>query len=158
MRLAEAEIDIMFITKGENVEYINESADSMFDERNRFDGRVVKLIYTGQSSSSELSVFVAFDDAESWTLFTMQAGSGTAVEFRLNYVLNAVHKHLALNSSLSMLPYTEGYDTQYEYTYKLFKEDEYGYLMVNASHTKAYQINVKEKLIKSPETWKPGEW
>ena len=154
MRLEEAEIDIMFITKGERVEYIYEKADRFFDDKGRFEGRVVKLIYTGQSSFSELSVFVAFDDAESWTLFTMKSG----LELRLNYVLNAVHKHLALNLSPPKLSHMEGYDTQYEYTYKLFKEVEYGYLMVNSMGTKAYQINKSKSQIKSPETWNPGEW
>ena len=152
MRLAEAEIDIMFITKGESVEYINESANSMFDERNKFDGRVVKIIYTGQSSYSELSVFVAFDEAESFTLFTMGAG----FDMRLNYVDSAVYQYLG-KVSPPLLSRAEGYNTQYEYTYSLFKED-YGYLMVNASSTKTYQINESKMLIKSSEPWEPSTW
>ena len=52
----------------------------------------------------------------------------------------------------------ETYDSKFEYTYRLFKEEEYGYLMVNAGGTIAYQINVDKKLIKSPEVWNPGEW
>jgi len=154
MRLKEAEIDIMFITQGSDVEYIHERADIFFGDEGRFDGRIVKLIYTGQTTSRELSVFVAFDDEESWTLFTMKIG----LELRLNYVLNSVHKHLAMDSSPPMLSPMEGYDTQYEYTYKLFKEVEYGYLMVNSMGTKAYQINKSKNQIKSTKTWSPGEW
>ena len=153
MRLSEAEIDIMFITKGKSVEYINKNAESMFGERNKFDGRVVKIIYTGQSSFSELSVFVAFDESESFTLFTMRAG----FDMRLNYVDSAVYQYLG-QVSPPMISRTEGYNTQYEYTYTLFKEDEYGYLMVNSSGTKAYKININQKLIKSLETWNSGEW
>ena len=100
-----------------------------------------------------MSVFVAFDDAESWTLFTAQAGLGAAVEFRLNYVLNAVHKHLVLNSSPPMLSPIEGYDTQYEYSYNLSKQANYGYMMVNSRGSKAYKININQKLIKYTGEW-----
>jgi hypothetical protein len=136
MRLADAEVDILFVTKGTNVLYINENF--------KFDGRIVKIIYTGQSSHSELSVFVAFDDEESWALFTMKIG----LELRLNYVLNSVHKHLAMDLSPPMLSPMEGYDTQYEYTYSIFTDND-GYIMENASGTKAYKVNISERLIES---------
>ena len=148
MRLEKAEIDIMFITKGESVEYINESADRMFDDKGDYDGRVVKIIYTSQTSSSELSVFVAFDESESFTLFTMREG----FDMRLNYVDSAVYQYLG-QVSPPILSRTERYNTQYEYTYSLSKQAKYGYIMVNSTGTKAYKININQKLIKYTGEW-----
>jgi len=148
MRLKDAEVDIMFISNGNNVEYINNRSDRLFDG-DKLDGRIVKITYISQVDHSETDVFVAFDDQDSYTMFTMQIG----IEQRLNYVINAVYQEIVID----YLSTTSGYDTKYEYTYKLFKED-YGYLMVNARHTKAYQINENKMLIKSSERWEPGTW
>ena len=135
MRLADAEVDILFVTKGTNVLYINENV--------KFDGRIVKIIYTGQSSHSELSVFVAFDEAESFSLFTMRAG----FDIRLNYVDRAVYQYLGTMRP-SVVSSSEGHNTQYEYTYSIFSENN-GYIMENASGTKAYKVNISERLIES---------
>ena len=133
MRLADAEVDILFVTKGTNVLYINENV--------KFDGRIVKIIYTGQSSHSELSVFVAFDESESFTLFTMRTG----FDMRLNYVDQAVYQYLG-RMSPSVLSPAEGYNTQYEYTYSIFTDND-GYIMENSSGTKTYRININQNRI-----------
>ena len=133
MRLADAEVDILFVTKGTNVLYINENF--------KFDGRIVKIIYTGQSSHSELSVFVAFDESESFTLFTMRTG----FDMRLNYVDQAVYQYLG-RMSPSVLSPAEGYNTQYEYTYSIFTDND-GYIMENSSGTKTYRININQNRI-----------
>jgi len=148
MRLKDAEVDIMFISKGNNVEYINKQSDHLFDG-NRLDGRIAKITYTGQIDHSEVDVFVAFDDQDSYMMFTMQSG----IVERFNYVINAVHQEIVMD----YLSPSSAYDTNYEYTFKLFKED-YGYLMVNASTTKSYQVNERKMLIKSSESWEPGTW
>jgi len=148
MRLKDAEVDIMFISKGNNVEYINKRSDRLFDG-DRLDGRVAKITYTSQMDHSDVDVFVAFDDQDSYMMFTMQTG----IEQRFNYVINAVYQEIGID----YLSPTSGYDTKYEYTFKLFKED-YGYLMVNARGTKAYQVNENKMLVKSSESWEPGVW
>ncbi|MBL7005290.1 MAG: hypothetical protein ISR69_14825 [Gammaproteobacteria bacterium] len=148
MRLKDAEVDIMFISKGNNIEYINKQSNHLFDGH-KLDGRVAKITYTSQIDHSDVDVFVAFDDQDSYTMFTMQVG----IEQRLNYVINAVYQEIVMD----YLSPASGYDTKYEYTYKLFKED-YGFLMVNASATKAYQVNESKMLVKSSKTWEPGTW
>ena len=154
MRLAEAEVDFLFLAEGANVKYVSMYVDSLFDVNQKFDGRVVKFSYTGQDSNHELTVFIAFDESEAWSLFTMRTG----LTERLEYVDKAVFKVLLERTSPARINLGETYDSNFEYTYKLFKEEEYGYLMVNAGGTIAYQINVDKKLIKSPEVWNPGEW
>jgi hypothetical protein len=149
MRLNEAEIDIMFISSMDNILYIHENVEQFFDTNGKFDGRLVRIVFKGQSSGNELSVFVAFDESESWQLFTMQVG----IEMRLNYVINSVHKYLTIDYSPQILSGYEGYNTQYEYTYKLFNQEPYGYFMANSGGTKSYKINKNLKLIKSQETW-----
>jgi hypothetical protein len=148
MRLKDAEVDIMFISKGNNIEYINKQSNHLFDG-DKLDGRVAKITYTSQIDHSEVDVFVAFDDGDSYMMFTMRSG----IEQRFNYVINAVYQEIVMD----YLSPASGYDTNYEYTYKLFKED-YGYLMVNASATKAYQVNKNKMLVKSSKTWEPGTW
>ena len=135
MRLSDAEVNILFVTEGQNVLY---TADTI-----KFDGRIVKIIYTGQSSYSEVSVFVGFDESESFTLFTMRTG----FDMRLNYVDQAVYQYLG-RMSPSVLSPAEGYNTQYEYTYSIFTDND-GYIMENASGTKAYKVNISEHLIES---------
>jgi hypothetical protein len=148
MRLKDAEVDIMFISEGDNVEYINKHSDHLFDS-DKLDGRIAIITYISQIDHSKVDVFVAFDDQDSYMMFKMRSG----IEQRFNYIINAVYQEIAFD----YLSLTSGYDTKYEYTYKLFKED-YGYLMVNARGTKAYQVNKNKMLVKSSETWEPGTW
>ena len=148
MRLKDAEVDIMFISEGDNVEYINKQSDHLFDG-DKLDGRIAIITYISQIDHSKVDVFVVFDDQDSYMMFKMKSG----IEQRFNYVINAVYQEIAFD----YLSLTSGYDTKYEYTYKLFKED-YGYLMVNTRGTKAYQVNKNKMLVKSSETWEPGTW
>ena len=155
MRLFEAKVDIMFISSMDNILYVHENIEKFFDEEGEFDGRLIKIVYIGQSSGNELSVFVAFDEGESWQLFMGSPGLPLqgGVEIRFNYVINAVHKHLSIDTSPQILSSYEGYNTQYEYTYKLFQQEPYGYFMANAMGTKSYKVNKNLKLIKSQEKW-----
>lgn len=153
MRLFEAEVDVMFISSLGNILYFHENIEKFFDVEGEFDGRLVKIIYIGQSSGNELSVFVGFDDAESFQLFMGSPGGqlSGAADLRINYVINAVHKSLIVDTSPQILSEYEGYNTMYESTYKLFQQDPYGYFM--ASGIKSYKINKNLKLIKSQEKW-----
>jgi hypothetical protein len=155
MRLFEAEVDIMFISSMDNILYVHENIEKFFDEEGEFDGRLVKIVYIGQSSGNELSVFVAFDDAESFHLFMGSPGGqiSGAADLRINYVINAVHKHLIVDTSPQILSGYEGYNTKYESTYKLFQQEPYGYFMANAMGTKSYKVNKNLKLITSQEKW-----
>lgn len=155
MRLLEAEVDVMFISSMDNILYFHENIEKLFDKDGEFEGRIVKITYIGQSSENELSVFVGFDDAESFQLFMASPGGGMneLAELRLNIVINAVHKHLINDTSPKILSEYEGYDTKYEYTYKLSKQENYGYFMVNGMSTKSYKVNQELGQIRFQENW-----
>ena len=154
MRLEEAEVDFLFLCEGANVKFVSMYVESLFDADQRFNGRVVKFSYTGENSNHELTAFIAFDESEAWSLFTARMG----LTERLDYVDKAVFEVLRSRDSPARINLNEIYNSNFEYTYRLFKEENYGYLMVNAGGTIAYQLNLDKNLIKSPDVWKPGEW
>ena len=141
MRLEEAEVDIISIVRNNNVIYINDEADHLFipdkDGDEKLDGRVVNLVFSGQSDSEVVEIFVAFDDSDSYTMFTLQAGM---IE-RLNYVAQAIFKYFSeANFILKVFSPIESYSTQYIYTFKLYRKNN-KYFMVNNAQTQAYLID-----------------
>ena len=140
MRLQEAEVDILFIVNNNNVVYANEEADHLFetdkDGDERLDGRVVNFVFSGQSTGSVIEVFVAFNDSDSYTMFTLRTGT---VE-RLNFVAQAIFKHFAKNDMQDVFSSIEQYATQYIYTFKLYRKNK-RFFMVNNSQTQAYLID-----------------
>ncbi|MEZ9576236.1 MULTISPECIES: hypothetical protein [unclassified Vibrio] len=140
MRLDEAEVDILFIVNDGAVIYINDEAGHLFeidkDGDEKLEGRVVNFVFSGQSTGTVIEVFVAFDDSDSYTMFTLQTGT---VE-RLNYVAQAIFKYFAENGIQDVFSPIEQYATQYVYTFKLYRKSE-KYFMVNNSQTQAYLID-----------------
>lgn len=139
MYLREAEVDVIAIVKNNHVMYINEHHDRLFrnSKRGKFDGRVVKFNFMGIEDNSNIVVFVAFDDQDSYTMFTLNMGR----DERFNYVSQALilyFNEIGIASSI-FAPNTQ-YATQQEYAYKLFKED-YGYYMINNGGNKIYKID-----------------
>ena len=140
IRLQEAEVDILFVVNNNTVIYINEETDHLFetdeDGDEKLDGRVVNFVFSGQSTGTVIEVFVAFDDSDSYTMFTLQAGT---VE-RLNYVAQAIFKYFAENGVQDVFSPVEQYATQYVYTFKLYRKNE-RFFMANNSQTQAYLID-----------------
>lgn len=140
IRLEEAEVDILFIVRGNTVIYINDEADHLFttdkDGNKKLDGRVVNFVFTGQSDGIVIEVFVAFDDSDSYTMFTLQAGTME----RLNYVAQAIFEYFAEIGIQNVFSAIEQYATQYIYTFKLYQKNA-KYFMINNSRTEAYQID-----------------
>jgi hypothetical protein len=140
MRLQEAEAEILFIVDNNTVIYANEEANRLFttdnDGNEKLNGRVVNFVFSGRSSKSVIEVFIAFDHSDSYIMFTLQAGM---IE-RLNYVAQALFKYFAENSIRGIFSPTETYDTQYIYTFKLYKKNE-KFFMINNSQTQAYLID-----------------
>ena len=139
MRLQEAGVDILFIVNDNNVIYVNEEADHLFetdkDGDEKLDGRVVNFVFSGQSTGSVIEIFVAFDDSESYTMFTLEAGT----EERLNFAAQAIFKYFAENGIEVFSP-IELYAGQYVYTFHLYRKNE-KFFMVNNSQTQAYLID-----------------
>lgn len=137
MRLVEAEVDIMFIVKNGVVMYINNDADNLYeldkDGDIKLDGRIVNFIF--KSSNEVVEIFVAFDDQDSYSMFTMNMGR----DERLNYVAQAIFQFMGQNNITNVFSPTAQYSSQYHYTFKLYKKNE-RYFMVNNSQSHAYLI------------------
>jgi hypothetical protein len=140
MRLEEAGVDILFIVRDNAVIYINGEADHLFvtdeDGYEKLDGRAVNFVFSGQSDGTVIEVFVAFDDSESYTMFTLKAG----MMERLNYVAQAIFKCFQETGIKDVFSPFEKYATQYIYAFHLYKKDE-KYFMVNNHQTQAYLID-----------------
>lgn len=137
MRLKDVEVDILFIVNNDNVVYVNDKVDHLFtmdkhgDEK--LDGRVVNFLFSGQSSNDNIEIFVAFDDADSYVMFKLQAEVSEVTE-RLNCVTQAIFKLRGV-----LLPF-EIYSTKYIWAFHLYQKNE-KYFMINNSQTQAYLID-----------------
>ncbi len=134
----EKNVEIMFIVKDEQVLYFNKYADVLFQKDKdgdlKLDGRVVKIVYKGLFSKIE--VFVAFDDTESYTMFT----AGLGRDERLHYVASEIITFLSKNRydkrlNIKIRPFFKCYSA-----YKLYKRND-RYYMVNNGRNDAYIIS-----------------
>jgi tetratricopeptide (TPR) repeat protein len=137
MRLVEAEVDIMFIVKNKKSMYINNHADQLYtldkDGDMKLDGRIVN--FTFKDSDEVIEIFVAFDDQDSYSMFTMNMGR----DERLNYVAQSIFQFMGQNNITNVFSSTARYSSQYHYTFKLYKKNE-KHFMVNNSQSQAYLI------------------
>ena len=133
-------MDILAIVRNNKVVYLNSEADYLFDRDKggdeKLDGRVVNFVFSGQSEGEILKVFVAFDDSDSYTMFTLQTG----MMERLNYVAQAIFKYFSEAGVKNIFSMAERYSTQYIYTFKVYRKNE-KYFMVNNAQTQAYLID-----------------
>ncbi|MDO8335505.1 MAG: hypothetical protein Q7T74_01830 [Candidatus Saccharibacteria bacterium] len=145
MRLKEAEVDIMFIAKNDQVIYTNDESDHLFtldkDGDKKLNGRVVNMIFTGQSDNSVIEIFVLFNDSEAYTLFTLGVGR----EERFDYVSQAIFKYFLDKKIEGVFSLKEGYLVQYLSRFTLFQKGA-KYFMVNSGQSHAYLI--EEDVIK----------
>lgn len=141
MRLQEAEVDIMFIVKNGSVMYVNDYADSLYLEDKdgdlKLDGRVVN--FTFKALGEVIEIFVAFDEQDSYTMFTMGIGR----DERLNYVAQMIFKFMMENDITNVFSATARYSSKYMYTFKLYKKGN-EHFMVNNGQTQAYIISENE--------------
>lgn len=140
MRLEVAEVDVLSIVCNNKVLYLNSEANYLFtkdkDGDEKLDGRVVNFIFSGQSEGTNIEIFVAFDDFDSYTMFTLKTG----IMERLNYVSQAILKYFSENGVKNVFSVTESYSTQYVYTFKAYRKNG-KYFMVNNAQTQAYLID-----------------
>lgn len=134
----EKNVEIMFIVKDKQVLYFNKYADVLFQKDKdgdlKLDGRVVKIVYKGLFSKIE--VFVAFDDTESYTMFT----AGLGRDERLHYVASEIITFLSKNRydkrlNIKISPFFTCYSA-----YKLYKRND-RYYMVDNGRNDAYIIS-----------------
>ena len=117
--------------------YINNSADQLYtldkDRDMKLDGRVVNFIF--KDSEEVIEIFVAFDEQDSYSMFTMNMGR----DERLNYIAQAILKFMGQNNITNVFSSAANYSSQYHYTFKLYKKNE-KHFMVNNSQSHAYLI------------------
>ncbi len=140
IRLEDAEVDILAIVRNNNVVYFNDEAEHLFildrDGDEKLDGRVVNFVFSGQEDSDVVEIFVAFDDSDSYTMFTLQSG----MMDRLNYVTQAIFKYFSEANIQNVFSPIERYSTQYVYTFKVYRKNDM-YFMTNNGQTQAYLID-----------------
>ena len=131
-------VDIMFVIKDNMVIYTKTDSDHLFtldkDGDQKLDGRVVSIIFRGQSDKSVIEVFVAFSDEESYGLFSMHLG----LQERLASIGQSVFFHLGNHQNL--FSRTDMYATQFVYTFKMYKKGS-RFFMVNNQQTAAYLVH-----------------
>lgn len=131
-------VEVMFVTKDDKLIYKKAACDHLFtldkDGDQKLDGRVVSIIYRGQSDKSVIEVFVAFSDEESYGLFTMQLG----LQERLASISKSVF--LQLGSHQNLFSKTDTYATQFVYTFKMYRKGS-KFFMVNNGQTAAYLVD-----------------
>lgn len=139
MRLEEAGVDIMFIAKNDQVIYTNDESDHLFtldkDGDKKLNGRVVNMIFTGQSDNSVIEIFVIFNDSEAYTLFTLGVGR----EERFDYVSQAIFKYFLDKKIEGVFSLKEEYLVQYHSRFTLYQKGA-EYFMVNSGQSHAYLI------------------
>lgn len=140
MRLNEAEVDVMFIIKGNIPLYINDQSSHLFsldkDGDRKLNGRVVHYIFKPQRGGDKIEMFVAFDEDDSYTMFTLRAN----LEDRLNYVTQAIFSFFESNRLTGVFEPGVPYATQYQYTFKLYQKND-RYFMINNSRSQAFLVD-----------------
>jgi hypothetical protein len=146
IRLNEAQVDVMFIVKNNQVIYINDAASNLFrvdkDGDKKLDGRIVKFDYKSKNNSI-VEVFIAFDESDSYTMFTM----GVPTSERFNYVSKAVLKYFYEKNIPTVFKFTEEYELQFEHAFKLYQKEQQ-YFMVNNSQSKSFIID-RNRILRS---------
>lgn len=151
MHLQEAEVDIMFVVKNGSVMYVNDYADSLYLEDKdgylNLDGRVVN--FTFKASGEVIEIFVAFDDQDSYAMFTMGMGR----DERLHYVAHSIINFMMEKNITNVFSATARYSSNYMYTFKLYKKGN-EHFMVNNGQTQAYIISDNEFKSKNVDALK----
>ena len=117
--LDDADVHIMFVVKNDKTIYINKDSDHLFtldsDGDKKLDGRIVNITFSDSSMHDVIEVFVAFDDSDSYTLFTLRL----MFQERLDYVCKSVYQYFSENYPDTVFSRNvNGYSSQYIYTFK----------------------------------------
>lgn len=144
--MADAEVDIMFIVRNEQVLFKNK-AICLYNKHKKesviLDGRIVVFKFNDVKGNTE--VFVAFDDQDCYAMFTMAIG----INERLSYMENAMFLKLNSETQISL-----GSNYNANYTFKLYKRKDM-FFMINNKKDKAfliYENKIKNKKTKTLES------
>lgn len=140
IRLEQAEVDVMFILKGNKILYINEQSSHLFsidkDGNRKLNGRIVHYIFFPLRGGDKIEMFIAFDEDDSFTMFTLRYN----LEDRLNFITQEVLSFFEKNKITGVFESGVPYSTQYKYTFKLYEKYN-RYFMLNNSRTQAFLVD-----------------
>lgn len=155
-RLNEAEVDILAIASNNQIVYFNDSSNNIFkidaDGDEKLDGRVVSIVFNDQSGTNKIEIFVAFDESDSYMMFTANQG----MMERLNFVTQEVYKY-CVNNIPNLFISPSGYSTQYIYAFRTYRVKN-RYFMVNNAQTQGYIIEENKILRGSGDEMKKLFW
>ena len=156
LRLEDAEVDILAIVSNDNIVYFNHFSNNLFkvdkDGDEKLDGRVVNIVFNDQSGANKIEVFVAFDESDSYMMFTANQG----MMERLNFVTQAVYKYCVSNLQ-NLFTSPSGYSTQFIYAFRTYRVKN-KYFLVNNSQTQGYIIDENKILRGSGDEMKRLFW
>ena len=127
----QTEVEILAIVSNNKVMYINQDSNHLYkidkDGDYKLLGKVANIILIDQMTDARLETFVAFDEEEAYTLFTMKMG----MEDRFNYLIQYIHAYYVKNIPNLLNPLAN-YATQYSYSFRVYKKNGHLCLLNNS--------------------------
>ena len=153
--LKEIGVNVLAIISNDEVIYINKESNQLYEIDSDGDakliGRSANMILIDQTTDTRLETFVAFDEEESYALFTAKIG----MQERFNSLIQNLYGFYAKNMP-TLLNATSNYASQYVYTYRVYKKD--GSLLFLNNSDQGVVINSDEILRGSGDQMKTIFW
>ena len=148
-------VNVLAIISNDEVIYINKESNQLYEIDSDGDakliGRSANMILIDQTTDTRLETFVAFDEEESYALFTAKIG----MQERFNSLIQNLYGFYAKNMP-TLLNATSNYASQYVYTYRVYKKD--GSLLLLNNSDQGVVINNDEILRGSGDQMKTIFW
>ena len=153
--LKEIGVNVLALISNDEVIYINKESNQLYEIDSDGDakliGRSANMILIDQTTDTRLETFVAFDEEESYALFTANIG----MQERFNSLIQNLYGFYAKNMP-TLLNATSNYASQYVYTYRVYKKD--GSLLFLNNSDQGVVINNDEILRGSGDQMKTIFW
>jgi len=148
-------VNVLAIISNDEVIYINKESNQLYEIDSDGDakliGRSANMVLIDQTTDTRLETFVAFDEEESYALFTAKIG----MQERFNSLIQNLYGFYAKNIP-TLLNATSNYASQYVYTYRVYKKD--GSLLLLNNSDQGVVINNDEILRGSGDQMKTIFW
>lgn len=121
--LKEMGVNVLAIIADNKVFYINKESNQLYkidsDGDAKLLGRSANLVLIDQTTGSKLETFVAFNEEESYSLFTAQIG----MQERFNILIQNLYRFYMQNIPTLLNPNSGNYTSQYMYSYRVYKKE-----------------------------------
>ena len=154
--LKEIGVNVLAIISNDEVIYINKESNKLYEIDSDGDakliGRSAIMVLIDQATGARLETFVAFDEEESYALFTAKIG----MQERFNFLIQNLYGFYAKNMPVLLNATTSNYASQYIYTYRVYKKD--GSLLFLNNSDQGVVINSDKILRGSGDQMKTIFW